>query len=115
MSEVPTKADLEEAYDRVNRLEKKVVDKGFEGRTIFFAGIQADLNDRNPPKFEKGMTMSQAYRLGMDYGVTVTLDNLDQLGEPIVDSKERILNIGKIDGGLDLISLTSAWTDYLNT
>lgn len=115
MSDVPTKNDLEEAYERVRKLEKKVVDKGYEGRTIFFAGIQADLNDRNPPKFERGMTMSQAYRMGMDYGVTVALDNIDQLGEPIVDSKERILNIGKIDGGLDLIPLTTAWADYLNS
>jgi len=110
-----TKEELEKAHAVVAELEKALTSASIAARITLFADVQANMNERPIPKFSKGTTMSQAYRMGMDVGVTCTFEGLDNIGATIVDGKERILNVTMIENDIDLVPMVDLWADYINS
>lgn len=117
MSEYPkaTKAELEKAYALVNELEKELVADSQMARGIWFADIQANVLDQNPPKFDKGSTMTQAFRMGIDRGVECVLSAVDSRGILMIDGNDRMLNVDITSDGPDMLPLVDLWTTYINS
>ena len=117
MSEYPkaTKAELEKAYALINELEKELVAESQAARGVLFAEIQANVLDQNPPKFDKGSTMTQAFRMGMDRGVECTLTAIDTRGILMIDGNERMLNVDITSNGPDMLPLADLWASYINS
>uniref|UniRef100_A0AB39CCL7 Uncharacterized protein n=1 Tax=Pseudomonas phage RVTF4 TaxID=3236931 RepID=A0AB39CCL7_9VIRU len=105
---------LEEAYAKTNELEKALVQSSVEQRMLFFCEVQGEMNDFNVPKFERGATMSQAFRMGMDYGVEATLNAIEKRGLMIIND-ETPINVVMTDEGADLGNIADLWANYINS
>lgn len=110
-----TKAELEKAHAVLEELERKMIESSRYARTTFFSEIQQQSNDRNVPNFQKGATMSQAFRMGMDAGIEVTLASIDNCQVLLTDGSERILNVDLAGDEPDLVSIADLWAGYVNS
>ncbi|WDS62093.1 hypothetical protein [Pseudomonas phage D6] len=112
---VVTKQDLEKAYAVLDDLERKMIESSRVARVAFFSEVQSQVNDRNVPIFQKGATMSQAFRMGMDAGVEATLVSIDNCSIVMTDGRERILNVDHSVEGPDIIPIADMWAGYINS
>jgi hypothetical protein len=110
-----TKVELEKAYALVNELEKELVADAQMARGILFAEIQANVLDQNPPKFDKGATMTQAFRMGLDRGVDCVLNAVDTRSILMIDGNDRMLNVDITSDGPDMLPLVDLWASYINS
>lgn len=112
---VVTKAELERAYAAIDEIERKMIESSRVGRIAFFTEIQTQASDRTVPKFAKGATMSQAFRIGVDAGVEITLNSIDTCGILLTDHKERLLNVDLTGDGPDMLNIADMWAGYINS
>lgn len=115
MKKPVTKEELEKAYALIATMEQDFLDEAYAARTILFADVQAQLNEQSVPKFGRGATMTQAFRMGMDTGVTCAFTGLDNIGALVIDSSERMLTATLINDAPDVCSLADTWADYINS
>jgi hypothetical protein len=110
-----TKEELEKAYAMVAEMEKELEEESEMARGFFFAEVQANVLDQNPPKFDKGSTMSQAFRSGLNRGVECVFNAIDTKNVLLIDGDDRMLNVQITDHGPDMISMTDRWVGYINS
>lgn len=106
--------ELEKAYALVSELEKELVDSSRDQRLLFFTEVGVEMVDRNVPKFQKGTTMSQAYRMGMEAGVECVFNACDRR-DIVMMRDETWLNVDFSSDGPDLISMADLWASHINS
>lgn len=110
-----TKEELEKAYSIVADLERELEEESEMARGFFFAEVQANVLDQLPPKFDKGSTMSQAFRSGMNRGVECVFNAIDTKNMLLIDGDDRMLNVQITDHGPDMIPMIDRWSNYINS
>lgn len=106
--------ELEKAYAVVARLEQELAEASFDQRLLFFTEVQAEMSDRNVPRFDKGATMSQAFRIGMDAGVECVMNAIDRR-DVVILRDETWLNVVMKEEGPDIVSMSELWANHINS
>lgn len=106
--------ELEKAYAVVAELEKQLVDASRDQRLLFFTEVSLEMSDRNIPTFNKGTTMSQAFRMGMDAGVESVFNACDRR-DVVLMRDETYINVDLGTDGPDLISMADLWASHINS
>lgn len=108
--------ELEDAHRRLSEIEHKLCNTAADARGRFFTEIQENMLDRNPPRFDKGTTMSQAFRMGMDAGVVCVFDAVDKRGLDIYDDEVPINAVMNTeDNFADLVDHSQLWATHINS
>lgn len=110
-----SKEELEKAYATVALIEEELAKETVAAREVFFTGLEKNLGDLPVPKFNRGTTMSQAFRMGSSAGAIAVFEELDQIGALVTDGSERMLNVIMGDHGPDIESFTVLWANHINT